>query len=72
MNEEADIVIAICKYIYNEWVTSAKSQRDFAFSHGIEESTVRRIKNVALGTAKADYNMTLKTLYKICQKKKSL
>ena len=69
MDEEVDIVVPICKYIYNEWVLGAKSQRDFASIHGIEESTVRRIKNVALGTTKTDYNMSLKTLFKICKKK---
>lgn len=69
MGEEIDVVIPVCKYIYNEWVIEAKSQRDFASTHGIEESTVRRIKNVALGTTKTDYNMSLKTLYKICKKK---
>ncbi len=68
MEEEKDIVFVICKYIYNNWIVNSKSQREFASSHDIEESTVRRIKNIALGTAKGNYNMTLNTLYKICRK----
>lgn len=69
MDEELDITKLISKYVYTNWITKAKSQRDFASIHGIEESTVRRIKNVALGTTKAEYNMTIKTIYKICQKR---
>lgn len=70
MDEEKDIIIAICNYIYVNWISKAESQRDFASKCGIEESTVRRIKNIALGTSKTDYNMSLKTLIKICQKNK--
>ncbi|WP_042720006.1 helix-turn-helix transcriptional regulator [Flavobacterium sp. B17] len=69
MDEEKDITIAICNYIYVNWISKAESQRDFASKCGIEESTVRRIKNIALGTSKTDYNMSLKTLIKICKKK---
>nr|WP_314492129.1 helix-turn-helix transcriptional regulator [uncultured Chryseobacterium sp.] len=69
MVEEKDIIIAICKHIYVNWISKAESQREFAFKCGIEESTVRRIKNIALGTSKTDYNMSLKTLIKICRKK---
>ncbi|WP_159478959.1 helix-turn-helix domain-containing protein [Chryseobacterium sp. 18068] len=69
MDEEKDIIIAICNYIYTNWISKAESQRDFASKCGIEESTVRRIKNIALGTSKTDYNMSLKTLIKICKKK---
>jgi len=68
MVEEKDLIKVICHYIYSKWIVKAQSQRDFASIHEIEESTVRRIKNIALGTAKDDYNMSLKTLYKICRK----
>lgn len=69
MDDEKEVIIAICKYIYHNWISIAESQRDFASKCGVEESTVRRIKNIALGTSKTDYNMSLKTLIKICQKK---
>lgn len=69
MDEENEVTIAICKYIYTNWVSKAKSQRDFASKCDIEESTVRKIKNIALGTAKTEYNMSIKTLAKICRKK---
>jgi len=68
MVEENDLIQVICRFIYSKWIVNAKSQRDFASIHEIEESTVRRIKNIALGTARDDYNMSLKTLYKICRK----
>ncbi|HCA09390.1 transcriptional regulator [Chryseobacterium sp.] len=68
MIEEKDLIKVICHYIYSKWIVNAQSQRDFASIHEIEESTVRRIKNIALGTAKEDYNMSLKTLSKICKK----
>jgi len=70
MDEESDLIKNICKYIYFNWIVNAQSQRNFASDHEIEESTVRRIKNIALGTSKTDYNMTLKTLKKICQKRR--
>lgn len=69
MNEEKDVIIAICKYVYTNWISKAKSQREFASKCEIEESTVRRIKNIALGTSKTDYNMSVKTIAKICRKK---
>lgn len=69
MDEEKDVIIAICKYVYVNWISKAKSQREFASKCDIEESTVRRIKNIALGSSKADYNMSLKTIAKICRKK---
>ncbi|KIC61342.1 helix-turn-helix domain-containing protein [Chryseobacterium taiwanense] len=69
MEDEKDIIVDICKYIYLNWISKAESQRDFASKCGVEESTVRRIKNIALGTSKTDYNMSLKTLIKICQKR---
>ena len=69
MDEEKDVIIAICKYVYTGWISKAKSQREFASKCEIEESTVRRIKNIALGTSKTDYNMSVKTIAKICRKK---
>lgn len=69
MDDEKDVIIAICKYVYTNWISKAKSQREFASKCEIEESTVRRIKNIALGTSKTDYNMSVKTIAKICRKK---
>lgn len=69
MDEEKDVIIAICNYVYTSWISKAKSQREFASKCEIEESTVRRIKNIALGTSKTDYNMSVKTIAKICRKK---
>lgn len=69
MYEDADIGKLVCKYIYTNWIMKSKSQREFAILHGIEESTVRRIKNIALDTTKTEYNMSLNTLFKICQKR---
>lgn len=69
MDEEKDVIIAICKYVYTNWISKAKSQRVFASKCEIEESTVRRIKNIALGTSKTEYNMSVKTIAKICRKK---
>lgn len=69
MDEEKDIIFNVCQYIYVNWISKAESQRQFASKCGIEESTVRRIKNIALGTSKTDYNMSLNTLIKICRKK---
>lgn len=67
MKQDEDISLIICQFIYNNWIVNDKSQRSFAISHDIEESTVRKIKNVALGTSKIEYNMSLKTLGKICK-----
>lgn len=66
---EVDIGKIVCEYIYFNWIINSKSQREFASFHGIEESTVRRIKNIALESANTEYNMSLKTLGKICQKR---
>ncbi len=70
MTDDPDITALICRFIYNNWIVTAKSQRDFAATHDIEESTARRIKNIALGTAKGEYNMTIKTLHKMCRIRK--
>lgn len=69
MDLEVDIGKLVCEYIYFNWIITSKSQREFASFHGIEESTVRRIKNIALGSTNVEYNMTLKTLGRICQKR---
>lgn len=69
MDDEKEVIVAICKYVYTNWISKAKSQREFASKCDIEESTVRRIKNIALGTSKSDYNMSVKTIAKICRKK---
>lgn len=69
MDEEKEVIFAICKYVYTNWISKAKSQREFALKCDIEESTVRRIKNIALGTSKTDYNMSVKTIAKVCRKK---
>ncbi|WP_223609534.1 transcriptional regulator [Chryseobacterium sp. OSA05B] len=68
MEDEKDVIFTICKYIYTNWISKAESQREFASKCGIEESTARRIKNIALGTSKTDYNMSLRTLIRICKK----
>jgi len=52
---------AIVDYIANEWVTKAKSQRAFALDHGIDEKTVRSIKN------DNSYKISLETIIKICE-----
>ncbi|RAV28474.1 transcriptional regulator [Sinomicrobium soli] len=69
MDDKTDIGKLVSRYIYYTWISKAKSQRDFASTHDIEEATVRRIKNVALGTSNVEYNMTVKTLHKICNKR---
>lgn len=60
------INVIICRYIYKNWIVNAQSQRAFASDHDIEESTVRKIKNTALGTNNTEYNIPINTLRKIC------
>ncbi|MXN91696.1 transcriptional regulator [Flavobacterium sp. Sd200] len=57
----------ICKFLYNHWIKSYKSQRSFAVDHNIEENIVRKIKASALKIK--DYNIPVKTLAKICEAK---
>ena len=57
----------ICDYIYKKWILPFKSQRAFAIEHNIEESIVRKIKNTSLRLNKADYNIPVNTLAKICE-----
>lgn len=51
----------IVDFIANEWVSKAKSQRSFALDHGIDEKTVRSIKN------DENYKISLETIIKICE-----
>ncbi|TGD58258.1 helix-turn-helix domain-containing protein [Flavobacterium humi] len=51
----------IVNYIANEWISQAKSQRSFALDHGIDEKTVRSIKN------DENYKISLDTIIKICE-----
>ena len=57
----------ICDFIYKKWIQPFKSQRAFAIEHNIEESIVRKIKNTSLKVNKADYNIPVNTLIKICE-----
>lgn len=57
----------ICDYLFTKWIKPFKSQRAFAIEHNIEESIVRKIKNTALKINKADYNIPVNTLSKICE-----
>ncbi len=51
----------IVDYIALEWAGKAKSQSAFASEHNIDEKTVREIKY------NKNYNMSLKTLIRICE-----
>lgn len=51
----------IVDFIANEWISQAKSQRSFALDHGIDEKTVRSIKN------DENYKISLETIIKICE-----
>ena len=51
----------IVDYLASEWVAKAKSQSAFASEHNIDEKTVRNIKY------NKDYNISLKTLVRICE-----
>lgn len=65
----ADTNKIICKYIYNNWILSYKSQRAFGLDHGVEESIIRKIKNTALNKENSNYNIPVNTLSKICEAK---
>ena len=52
---------AIVDFISNEWISKAKSQRAFALDHGIDEKTVRSIKN------DNNYHIGIETIIKICE-----
>lgn len=51
----------IVDFIKDEWVSKAKSQNDFATTHGIDEKTVRSIKN------DPTYTISFITIQKICE-----
>ncbi|OOG66778.1 helix-turn-helix domain-containing protein [Flavobacterium sp. A45] len=53
----------IVDFIAHEWISQAKSQRSFALDHGIDEKTVRSIKN------DVNYRISLETIIKICETK---
>ena len=53
----------IVEFIAREWVDKAESQNHFATEHGIDEKTVRRIKN------DQTYQISLITIMKICEAK---
>lgn len=57
----------ICKFIYNEWVLKASSQRFFADSHSIDERIVRKIKIAAKKVDFIEYDIPMSTLEKICK-----
>jgi hypothetical protein len=57
----------ICNFIYTKWIKPFRSQRAFAIEHNIEESIVRKIKNTSLKINKANYNIPINTLSKICE-----
>ena len=54
---------AIVDFIAKEWISHAKSQRSFALDHGIDEKTVRSIKN------DENYRISIDTIIKICEAK---
>ncbi|GHC48029.1 hypothetical protein GCM10008083_09140 [Ulvibacter litoralis] len=60
-----DINVEICNYITKEWLQpwlkEGKSQNAFAILHTIDESTVRKIKNIH------NYRIPVETLYRICE-----
>jgi DNA-binding Xre family transcriptional regulator len=50
----------ICIHIA-KWIAQAKSNRDFALNHNIDEKIVRKILD------KKEYHIPLETLIKICE-----
>ena len=53
----------ICNYIAEEWIGKAKSNREFAIDHNIDEKTVRKILRPE------GYEIPLLTLSRICEAK---
>lgn len=51
----------ICDYIATNWIGENQPKTEFALNHNIDEKTVRRIYN------DKDYNISLHTLYRICE-----
>lgn len=60
-----NINVEICSYITKEWLhpwlKEGKSQNAFAMLHNIDESTVRKIKNIN------EYRIPVETLNRICE-----
>lgn len=60
-----DINKIVCSYITKEWLLpwlkEKRSQTSFAKTHGVEESTIRKIKS------EVSYRIPVETLYKICE-----
>ena len=55
-----NINFLICSTI-EQWIKDAKSNRDFALNHNIDEKMVRRILD------KKEYHIPVETLNKICE-----
>ncbi|MFC0345537.1 helix-turn-helix domain-containing protein [Epilithonimonas hispanica] len=53
----------IVEYIRNEWVIPSDNNSQFALDHGIDEKTVRRIKD------DENYQIALITIMRICSAK---
>jgi DNA-binding Xre family transcriptional regulator len=51
----------ICNYISKEWISKAKSNRNFALDHGIDEKIVRKMKMTN------GYKLPIATLNRICE-----
>ncbi len=51
----------IVEFIRDNWLASDQSNLSFATSHGIDEKTVRLIKE------DENYNISLKTILRICE-----
>ncbi|UKB82369.1 helix-turn-helix transcriptional regulator [Chryseobacterium sp. MEBOG06] len=63
-----DINEKICSFITKNWLIpwlkEGKSQTSFAKNHGIEESTIRKIKSGE------SYRIPVETLFKMCETRK--
>ncbi|MFV0151835.1 hypothetical protein [Empedobacter sp. ULE_I140] len=51
----------IVEFIRDNWLADSQSNLSFATSHGIDEKTVRLIKE------DGNYNISLKTILRICE-----
>ncbi len=51
----------IVEFIRDNWLADSQSNLSFANSHGIDEKTVRLIKE------DGNYNISLKTILRICE-----
>lgn len=57
---ENELSVKVCRYIYKNFRTKYKSNREFADSCGIDEKTVRLIQQ-------EDYNPSLNLFKQICE-----